>query len=73
MSHQSLTDARQRYHPSLFRSFFQGSFPCSTACRTPGKRLDMVISSGHDMLLEKIMLPWPSSICSPPATVRAGI
>lgn len=53
MSQQSVTDAPQRYHPRLFRSFFQGSFPCSTACRTPGKRLDMVISSGHDMLLDK--------------------
>ena len=43
----------QRHHPRLFKSFFQGSFPCSTACRTAGKRLDMVISSGHDMLLDK--------------------
>lgn len=53
MSHHPLFDASQRHHARLFRSFFQGSFPCSTACRTPGKRLDMVISSGHDMLLEK--------------------
>ncbi|MGD9424400.1 beta-glucosidase [Pantoea sp. NSTU24] len=53
MSYYPLTDTGPRYHPSLFRSFFQGSFPCSAACRTPGKRLDMVISSGHDMLLEK--------------------
>lgn len=43
----------QRHHPQLFRSFFQGSFACSTACRSEGKRLDMVVSSGHDMLLEK--------------------
>ncbi|RPD96403.1 beta-glucosidase [Candidatus Pantoea deserta] len=43
----------QRHRPHVFSSFFQGSFPCSTACRTAGKRLDMVISSGHDMLLEK--------------------
>lgn len=42
-----------RHQPQLFRSFFQGSFGCSTACRAEGKRLDMVISSGHDMLLEK--------------------
>ncbi|ADD76603.1 Hypothetical Protein PANA_1436 [Pantoea ananatis LMG 20103] len=53
MSQSPLTDDRLRHHPRLFQSFFQGSFPCSTACRTPGKRLDMVISSGHDMLLKK--------------------
>lgn len=53
MSNPTLTDDRLRHHPRLFQSFFQGSFPCSTACRTPGKRLDMVISSGHDMLLRK--------------------
>ena len=43
----------QRHQPSLFNSFFQGSFPCSTACRGEGKRLDMIISSGHDMLVHK--------------------
>ncbi|MDZ7278790.1 beta-glucosidase [Pantoea eucrina] len=48
-----MTQQSPRYHPQLFRSFFQGSFPCSTACRTGGRRLDMVVSSGHDMLLEK--------------------
>lgn len=53
MTQQSLTEGSHRHHPHLFRSFFQGSFPCSTACRAPGKRLDMVISSGHDMLLNK--------------------
>ncbi|MRT40059.1 beta-glucosidase [Enterobacteriaceae bacterium RIT702] len=48
-----MTQQSLRHHPQLFRSFFQGSFPCSTACRAGGRRLDMVISSGHDMLLEK--------------------
>lgn len=43
----------QRYQPSLFNSFFQGSFACSSACRGEGKRLDMIISSGHDMLIYK--------------------
>lgn len=41
------------YPPGLFSSFYQGSFACSTACRTPGKRADLMISSGHDTLLEK--------------------
>ncbi|KOC87264.1 hypothetical protein [Winslowiella iniecta] len=41
----------QRHHPQLFSSFFQGSFACSTACRSEGKRVDLVASSGHDMLL----------------------
>ena len=48
-----MTQQSPRHHPQLFRSFFQGSFPCSTACRSGGRRMDMVISSGHDMLLEK--------------------
>ncbi|MCT6590183.1 beta-glucosidase [Pantoea dispersa] len=48
-----MTQLSPRHQPRLFRSFFQGSFPCSTACRSGGRRLDMVISSGHDMLLEK--------------------
>ncbi|WP_414147079.1 beta-glucosidase [Erwinia sp. BNK-24-b] len=39
--------------PPLFKSFFQGSFACSTACRGEGKRVDLVINSGHDLLLEK--------------------
>jgi len=43
----------QRHHPQLFRSFFQGSFPCSTACQGEGKRVDQVINSGHDILLER--------------------
>lgn len=48
-----MTQQSPHHHPHLFRSFFQGSFPCSTACRSGGRRVDMVISSGHDMLLEK--------------------
>ena len=48
-----MTQQSPHHHPHLFRSFFQGSFPCSTACRSGGRRIDMVISSGHDMLLEK--------------------
>jgi len=40
-----------RHRPQLFSSFFQGSFACSTACRAEGKRVDLVVSSGHDMLL----------------------
>ncbi|PPS58335.1 hypothetical protein CRX72_14360 [Pantoea sp. BRM17] len=48
-----MTALLPHYQPRLFRSFFQGSFPCSTACRSGGRRLDMVVSSGHDMLLDK--------------------
>lgn len=43
----------KRRQASLFSGFFQGSFACSTACRTPGKRADLMLSSGHDTLLEK--------------------
>lgn len=42
-----------RHQPRLFSSFFQGSFACSSACRSEGKRVDLVSNSGHDMLLEK--------------------
>lgn len=45
--------SRSRHHPHLFQSFLQGSFPCSSACRAPGKRADLMINSGHDILLEK--------------------
>lgn len=41
------------HHPHLFQSFFQGSFPCSTAQRARGKRADLMITSGHDILLDK--------------------
>ncbi|MFD1803101.1 beta-glucosidase [Mixta tenebrionis] len=53
MSTSSVSATAKRHSPSLFRSFFQGSFACSTACRSGGKRLDMIISSGHDMLAQK--------------------
>lgn len=52
MQHGNST-ASYRHQPGLFSSFFQGSFACSTACRTPGKRADLTISSGHDTLLDK--------------------
>lgn len=42
-----------RHQPGLFSGFYQGSFACSTACRTPGRRADLMISSGHDTLLDK--------------------
>lgn len=42
-----------RHRPRLFKSFFQGSFACSTACRGEGKRVDLTVSSGHDTLLDK--------------------
>lgn len=45
--------SRSRHHPRLFQSFFQGSFPGSSACRSPGKRADLMINSGHDTLVDK--------------------
>ncbi|MEJ4043498.1 beta-glucosidase [Erwinia sp. SLM-02] len=45
--------SRSRHHPRLFQGFFQGSFPCSGACRSPGKRADLMINSGHDTLMDK--------------------
>ncbi|WP_373279664.1 beta-glucosidase [Erwinia persicina] len=53
MMHDDSTAVTRRHQPALFARFFQGSFACSTACRTPGKRADLMISSGHDTLLEK--------------------
>ncbi|MDW8846640.1 beta-glucosidase [Erwinia sp. MMLR14_017] len=53
MNTDTLTPATQRHQPTLFKSFFQGSFACSTACRDEGKRVDLVVNSGHDTLLNK--------------------
>ncbi|AHF73654.1 beta-glucosidase/6-phospho-beta- glucosidase/beta- galactosidase [Candidatus Sodalis pierantonius str. SOPE] len=39
--------------PSLFQSFFQASFDCSTEWRGDGRRLDIIHSSGHEMLAAK--------------------
>lgn len=50
--HDGNPAAPSRHQPGLFSGFFQGSFACSTACRTPGKRADLMISSGHDTLLD---------------------
>ena len=33
---------------SLFRSFVQGGFECSTHRRRDGRRLDVIAASGHD-------------------------
>ncbi|QWA12809.1 beta-glucosidase [Sodalis ligni] len=41
------------YHPTLFQSFFQGGFACSTEVRGDGRRLDLIHSSGHEMLAGK--------------------
>lgn len=53
MKHQPHEMLPQGHHAPLFKSFFQGSFACSTACRGEGKRVDLVINSGHDTLLDK--------------------
>ncbi|MEN3260005.1 beta-glucosidase [Sodalis endosymbiont of Spalangia cameroni] len=39
--------------PSLFQSFFQAGFDCSTEWRGDGRRLDIIHSSGHEMLAAK--------------------
>lgn len=36
------------HHPSLFKSFFQGGFECSTHRRGDGRRLDLLVGTGHD-------------------------
>ena len=41
------------YHPTLFQSFFQGGFASSTEVRGDGRRLDLIQSSGHEMLAAK--------------------
>lgn len=48
-----IDSSRSRHHPRLFQSFFQGGLPCSNACRSPGKRADLMINSGHDTLVDK--------------------
>ena len=52
MEHQSHEVSPQGHPTALFKRFFQGSFDCSTACRGEGKRVDLVINSGHDTLLD---------------------
>ncbi len=41
------------YRPSLFQSFFQGGFDCSTEVRGDGRRIDLINASGHEMLASK--------------------
>lgn len=41
------------HKPSLFQSFLQGGFDCSTEVRGDGRRLDLILSSGHEMLAAK--------------------
>ncbi len=53
MNNETQNQLSLRHAPRLFKSFYQGSFACSTACRAEGKRIDMVVNSGHDTLLEK--------------------
>lgn len=38
------------YRPSLFRSFIQGGFECSTHRRHDGRRLDLIAGTHHDLL-----------------------
>lgn len=53
MNSETVNSPVLRHQPRMFKSFYQGSFACSTACRAEGKRLDLVINSGHDILLER--------------------
>ncbi|MEA9391966.1 beta-glucosidase [Acerihabitans sp. TG2] len=41
------------YQPSIFQSFFQGGFDCSTETRGDGRRIDIINASGHEMLASK--------------------
>lgn len=36
------------HRPTLFKSFFQGGFECSTHRRADGARLDLLAATGHD-------------------------
>lgn len=36
------------HQPSLFNSFFLGGFECSTHRRSDGRRLDLLVATGHD-------------------------
>ncbi|MGK9066480.1 glycoside hydrolase family 1 protein [Stutzerimonas chloritidismutans] len=36
------------HQPSLFDSFFLGGFECSTHRRSDGRRLDLLVATGHD-------------------------
>ncbi|WP_028241135.1 glycoside hydrolase family 1 protein [Stutzerimonas azotifigens] len=36
------------HRPSLFQTFFLGGFECSTHRRADGRRLDLLVSTGHD-------------------------
>ncbi len=38
---------------TIFRSFIQGGFECSTKRRKDGKRLDLLNSTGHDILAQE--------------------
>jgi hypothetical protein len=40
--------ARPPHRPSLFASFLQGGFECSTHRRADGRRLDVIAAVGHD-------------------------
>lgn len=51
MNNETQNQHPLRHTPQLFKSFYQGSFACSTACWGEGKRIDMIINSGHDTLL----------------------
>lgn len=58
------------YRPSLFASFFQGGFACSTERRGDGRRLDLVVSSGHEMLAARDYAQLATQQIS---TVRDGV
>ncbi len=53
MQDQILNGIYPIYQPSLFQSFFQGGFDCSTEIRGDGRRLDIINASGHEMLASK--------------------
>jgi hypothetical protein len=46
--HAILTGRRAAPRPSVFASFMQGGFECSSHRRGDGKRLDLIAATGHD-------------------------
>lgn len=56
--------------PSLFKSFFQGGFECSTHRRYDGKRLDLINSTLHDKFVHEDYLALANCEIK---TVRDGV
>jgi beta-glucosidase/6-phospho-beta-glucosidase/beta-galactosidase len=41
------------FRPSLFWSFIAAGFECSSHCRRDGRRLDLIVATGHDRYVDR--------------------